>query len=74
MSPILVDTETACLFLVRMRKQEKNPKTMLAARQTIFYLARAGKLTRHGGRAPTTARWDLKELARPYAKKDPTDA
>lgn len=74
MSPTLVDTEAACLFLVRMRKQEKSPKTMLAARQAIFYLARVGKLTRHGGRAPNSARWDLKELARPYAEKDPTDA
>lgn len=65
----LVDTETACVFLIRMRKQEKTEKTMLAAKQSIFYLARVGKLTRHGGSTPNSALWDLKELARPYRKK-----
>lgn len=69
MSATLIDTETACVFLIRMRKQEKNPRTMLAARQHIFYLARAGKLTRHGDSTPKSALWDLKELARPYRKK-----
>lgn len=69
MSPTLVDTETACVFLIRMRKQDKNERTMLASKQHIFYLARIGKLTRYGGSTPKSALWDLKELARPYRKK-----
>lgn len=64
--PVLVDTDTACVFIIRAREQDKTVASMKAARKHVYYLARVGKLTRYGGRQ--SALWDLKELARPYRK------
>lgn len=64
--PALVDTDTACVFIIRVREQHKTDETMTAARQHVYYLAKTGRLTRHGGSKRGQARWDLRELARPY--------
>lgn len=66
--PVLVDTETACVFIVQARGWEKTRATMKRASDHINYLAKSGQLTRHGGSKRGQARWDLKELARPYRK------
>lgn len=64
--PILIDTATAVVFILKMRGQTKNPETARSARKHIYHLAECGKLTNHGAGRGGKALWDLRELAKPY--------
>lgn len=64
--PFLVPTDVASTFIVRCRNQEVTQDTIKAAREHIYYAAKQGYITRHGGPQRGRALWDLHELVRPY--------
>jgi len=64
--PFLVTTDVASTFIVKCKNQEVTPANLKAARERIYYLAKTGVLTRHGGGKRGQGLWDLHELARPY--------
>lgn len=66
MKPVLVTTDVAATFIVKCKNQEATTDNVRAAREHIYYLAKQGQLTRHGGSARGKALWDLHELVRPY--------
>jgi len=43
-----------------------NAVTLKAARERVYYLAKQGMITKHGGATRGQALWDLRELAEPY--------
>lgn len=63
---ILVPTDIAALFVARCRHQQPTQDQIRAAREHVYYLAKQGKLTRHGAPKRGRALWDLVELAEPY--------
>ena len=64
--PVLVTTDVAATFIVRCRNQDVNAVTLKAARERVYYLAKQGMITKHGGATRGQALWDLRELAEPY--------
>lgn len=65
--PVLLTTDIAAMFLVRVCKnQPLTPENVKAARERIYYLAKAGLITRHGQAKRGQALWDLHELSAPY--------
>ena len=65
--PVLVTTDVAAAFIARCKNQEVNAVTLKAARERVYYLAKRGEITKHGGTTRGRALWDLHELARPYS-------
>lgn len=68
LKPVLVTTDVAATFIVRCRNQEVNAVTLKAARERVYYLAKRGEITKHGGTTRGQALWDLHELGRPYSQ------
>lgn len=66
--PILVDTETAALFIVRCRHKPVDEESMRSARKHIYNCADRGYLTRYGESKRGRQLWDLRELGRQYRK------
>lgn len=66
--PILLTTEVAAMFIVRVCKnQPLTPENIKEARTLIYYWAKRGHITRHGEAKRGQALWDLHELAAPYS-------
>lgn len=68
LKPFLVPTDVAATFVTRCRNQEVTPENLKAARERVYYLAKQGVLTRHGGGKRGQALWDLHELVKPYGQ------
>ena len=63
-TPILVTTDVAAVFVARCLKETAGPDDVKRARFMVYNWAKVGRIEKHGGDKRGQARWDLHDLAR----------